>query len=97
MEDLFKDVVYPDGTKPNLSDVDVLQRHFAEWFVQSDIIDQPSTFPVMTLALCTDKDNNVLDEEFFDWACKVNTVNGKFNIYVDGDLFKVEIKFFIKE
>lgn len=27
----------------------------------------------------------------------VELQNGKFNIYVDGDLFKVEIKFFIKE
>ena len=80
MEDLFKDTVYPDGTKANLDSIDYLQKWFAEYFIELNNTDQPMTFPVLTVAMVKE-DGVVKDQEFLTWVAKNNLTSGIFNIY----------------
>lgn len=83
LEELYGDMIYPDGTKPNVESVISLQKMYAEW-----IMDETRTkgviftFPVLTIACLTDKETKEpKDREFFDWAAKTNAEFGLFNFY----------------
>jgi len=79
---LFADYVYPDYSHPNLDNVDKLQRLFAEYFSEIFGTEGIFTFPVTTLAISTDEKGEVVDEDFVQWASKVNADKAIFNIYI---------------
>lgn len=83
MEILFKDIVYPDGSHPNLDIVEEVQRIFCDWFCKGDpTLGMPYRFPVTTLNLRVDEHGNVLDQKALDYFSALNTKFGGFNIYV---------------
>lgn len=62
---LFSNFSYPDGTKPEWKQIDVLQRMFCKLHRELRLI-KPLTFPVTTF--CAVHDNNdCIDTEFKEW------------------------------
>jgi len=83
LELLFKELVYPDGTSPDLQLIMEIQKIFCDWFAKGD----PSTglpyrFPVCTLNIRIDENQDVIDQETFEYFCKINLNNSPFNVYV---------------
>lgn len=73
LKEIFGDYVYPDFTKVNFVSVRALSMEFFEYFEELYGKDGVPTFPVMTLACSLDrKTNEMIDPEFFDWACETN-------------------------
>ncbi len=80
---LFKDVVFPDGSKPDVDLIWEIQKIFADWFHKGDPVSGlPYRFPVVTLNLRTKKNGDVLDKEALDYYSKVNLDKAGFNIYI---------------
>lgn len=61
-EALFKDFVYPDGTKPEWEAINYLQKKFISWF-NEERSKCLLTFPVETVALLSDG-NDIIDKEY---------------------------------
>jgi ribonucleoside-triphosphate reductase len=83
LEHLFADVCYPDGSKPDLDQVEKVQRIFCDWFKRGD----PSTglpyrFPVVTLNIRIDENQQIIDKESFEYFSKINLEKACFNIYI---------------
>lgn len=80
---LYGSFMNPDGSKPDESSVQRLQRMYVEWFVEE--IEKTGfifTFPVLTACLLLDEGGNVRDEEFLEWLSSVNSKYGMINIYM---------------
>ncbi|MBU1007863.1 anaerobic ribonucleoside-triphosphate reductase [Candidatus Dependentiae bacterium] len=83
LEYLFGDLHYPDGSKPDFDIVEQVQKIFCDWFSKGDPISGlPYRFPVVTLNLRTDKNQNILDKNALEYFSKINLENGCFNIYI---------------
>lgn len=83
LQQLFGELVFPDGSAPDLHIVWEVQKIFCDWFRRGD----PSTgfpyrFPVVTLNLRIDDQRNVLDAEALDYFSAINLAKGCFNIYI---------------
>jgi ribonucleoside-triphosphate reductase len=83
LELLFGDLRYPDGSSPDFDIVEEVQKIFCDWFCKGDPSSGiPYRFPVVTLNLRTDENNNILDKKSLDYFSKINLKNGCFNIYI---------------
>ena len=83
LQGLFKDLYFPDGSQIDLEMVMDVQKVFCDWFAKGQRKDvlQPYPFPVVTANLKVDENKNIIDQESFEYFCKVN-MDGLFNIYV---------------
>ena len=84
LEKIFAHHTYPDGSSPDFDYIMKVQKLYAEFFANGD----PSTglpfrFPISTINISCDENKNIPDQEFLDWASKINTPTGCFNIYVN--------------
>ena len=79
---LFDGFVFADdGTEPNIDSFVELSKKFFEYFVEINNKEGVFTFPVMTLAVSLDDNNNYEDEEMIDWISKVNHEKSIGNIF----------------
>lgn len=83
LEQLFGQLVFPDGSRPDIDVIWEVQTIFCDWFRRGD----PSTgfpyrFPVVTLNLRIDEQRNVLDTEALEYFSFINLAKGCFNIYI---------------
>ena len=82
---LFKGYQLPttDGNfeDPDLPSAKELSKLFFEYFSHINCKEGIFTFPVMTIAISVDKENNPLDKEFCEWAAKANCEKGLANIF----------------
>ena len=65
---LFGNFKYPDGTKPEWHQIDVLQRMFCKLHRELRMI-KPLTFPVTTFCMVHDGEK-CIDESFKKWSCE---------------------------
>lgn len=86
---LFGHITFPDGSKPDMEYIMKLQKIFCEWFSHGDpITGFPYRFPVVTINITTDKQHNILDEDFAKWVAHVDRPLCNFNLHF-GDKSKV--------
>lgn len=69
-EGVFGDFLFPDGTKPKWETLSWLQKHFMQWF-NKEREKYVLTFPVETMALLTDGDDDFADKEYADFTAKM--------------------------
>jgi ribonucleoside-triphosphate reductase len=82
LKSLFGHIVYPDWTAPDLEYVMKVQRVFCEWFSNGDpITGFPYRFPVVTINLTTDDNDDFVDIETAKWAAHVDRKMGNFNLH----------------
>lgn len=80
LQSLFGHIIYPDWSKPDLEYIMKIQRVFGEWFSDGDpITGFPYRFPVVTMNLTTDDNDNFVDDETVRWAARINIKLGNFN------------------
>jgi ribonucleoside-triphosphate reductase (formate) len=80
---LFGELVYPDGSSPDLDLIMEIQKIFCNWFSKGDPTSGlPYRFPVCTLNIRIDENKNVIDQEAFDYFCQINMGNSPFNVYI---------------
>lgn len=79
-ESLFRDFVFPDGSKPHWDSLNWLQKRFIKWF-NKERTRSVLTFPVETMALLT-KDGDVLDEEYGDFTAEMYAEGHSFFTYM---------------
>lgn len=83
LKKLFGDYVYPDASRPDFDTIWEIQKIFCDWFHKGDpATGLPYRFPVVTLNLRVDDDDNVLDQEALEYFTKINLDKGCFNIYI---------------
>lgn len=79
---LFDGFVFADdGTEPNIDSFVGLSKKFFEYFVDINNKEGVFTFPVMTLAVSLDENNNYKDESIIDWISEVNHEKSIGNIF----------------
>lgn len=79
---LFGEFYYPDGTKPEWSAVDVLQRLFMKFFNKLRT-KQILTFPVETMAMVYDpKTNDIIDKDYKDFTAEMYAEGHSFFTYI---------------
>jgi len=83
-KELFKGYLIPDGddfVKPNLDSATELSKIFFEYYSEINSNEGIFTFPVMTLAISLDDNNEYLDPDFVDWAARANSKKAVANIF----------------
>lgn len=78
---LFKDMVYPDGSKIDIDYVDYVQDIFMQWFGKGAPNGEPYRFPIVTANFTTTGSGEVADKHFLQSVSKYNTPKGVFNIH----------------
>jgi len=78
---LFKDFVYPDGTKPEWEAIDFLQRKFMKWF-NAERKKCLLTFPVETMALLSDGKDKIKDSAYEDLTAEMYAEGHSFFTYI---------------
>ena len=77
---MFKDFVYPDGTKPEWEAVSALQKLFMKWF--NDLrLQQLVAFPVETFAMVHDG-KDIIDKEYKDLCAEMYAEGHSFFTYI---------------
>lgn len=79
-ESLFGEFYYPDGTKPEWSAIDTLQRLFMSWFNKLRL-KQVLTFPVETFAMVHDG-KDIIDKEYKDLCAEMYSQGHSFFTYI---------------
>ena len=79
-ESLFGNFVFPDGSKPQWSSLDWLQRRFMKWF-NKERTRTVLTFPVETMALLSEK-GDVKDKEYGDFTAEMYSEGHSFFTYM---------------
>lgn len=79
-ESLFGEFYYPDGTKPEWSAIDILQRLFMSWFNKLRL-KQVLTFPVETFAMVHDG-KDIIDKEYKDLCAEMYAQGHSFFTYI---------------
>lgn len=79
-ESLFGEFYYPDGTKPEWSAIDTLQRLFMSWFNKLRL-KQVLTFPVETFAMVHDG-KDIVDKEYKDLCAEMYAQGHSFFTYI---------------
>lgn len=77
---LFKDFVFPDGSKPEWEGVDYLQKKFMRWF-NEERTKTLLTFPVETMALLSDGEK-VIDEDYEKFTAEMQAKGHSFFVYI---------------
>lgn len=89
LQNLFGHIKFPDGTKPDFEFIMFIQKVFCEWFSKGDpITGFPYRFPVVTINMTTDKQNNLINKGFCRWVAHVDRKMGNFNLHF-GDKTKL--------
>lgn len=84
LEIVFKDYVYPDGSKPDYSYIMYVQKLFGEWFSKGDpATGLPYRFPICSVNLFVNEKGEIVDQDFLEWLSKNNIEKACFNIYVN--------------
>lgn len=78
---VFGDFVFPDGTKPNWETLSWLQKHFMKWF-NKEREEYILTFPVETMALLTDGNDDFIDKEYADFTAEMWSEGHSFFCYL---------------
>lgn len=82
---LFKDYKIPtpegDFVDPDLDSMIELSKLFFEYYSEINSEEGIFTFPVMTLAISLDEDNNYIDEDFVEWSSIANSEKALANIF----------------
>ncbi|HPM74134.1 MAG TPA: anaerobic ribonucleoside-triphosphate reductase [Saccharofermentans sp.] len=81
LENLFKEHVNPDFSKPDMESVKAVQKLFVDVYCEEQL-NGLFTFPVLTACLLLNKDNEPMDGEFLDYVSDVTAEHGLFNIYM---------------
>ena len=69
-EGVFGEFTFPDGTRPKWETLSWLQKHFMQWF-NEERRSYVLTFPVETMALLTDGDDDFMDKEYADFTAQM--------------------------
>lgn len=77
---LFGEFYYPDGTKPEWTAIDILQKMFMKFFNKLRT-KQILTFPVETLAMVHDG-KNIIDKEYKDFCAEMYAEGHSFFTYI---------------
>lgn len=80
LESLKDDYIFPDGSNPDIELVQQLQDLFVD-IMNEELRRTTPTFPVTTLCLCVDENNNIKDQEFLRHMSKKNMEFAFMNIY----------------
>lgn len=83
LEEMCKDIIFPDGSSPDIDIIDKLQHIFVD-IINTELERTPITYPVTTACYCIDEENNIKDDKFNDFIAETNLKWGFINIY-DGD------------
>lgn len=79
---LFDGFVFGDDfTQPNIDSTVELSKRFFEYFTDINNKEGVFTFPVSTLAVSLDENNEYQNEEFIDWISEVNHEKSIGNIF----------------
>ena len=78
---VFGDFVFPDGTKPVWKTLSWLQKRFMKWFNQ-ERTKYTFTFPVETMALLTDGNDDFIDKEYADFTAEMWSEGHSFFCYL---------------
>ena len=79
-ESLFGEFYYPDGTKPEWSAIDAVQRLFMDWFNKVRL-KQVLTFPVETFAMVHDG-TDIVDKEYKELCAEMYSKGHSFFTYI---------------
>ncbi len=79
-ESLFREFVFPDGTKPHWDSLNWLQKRFMKWF-NKERTKTVLTFPVETMALLS-KDGEMIDSEYADFTAEMYAEGHSFFTYM---------------
>jgi anaerobic ribonucleoside-triphosphate reductase len=83
LQKLFGDLVFPDGSKPDIDLIIEIQKIFCDWFCKGDPSSGlPYRFPVVTLNLRIDENRTILDRESLLYFSSINLERACFNIYI---------------
>lgn len=77
---LFQDFVFPNGDEPRWESVDLLQKHFMQWFNQErekSIL----TFPVVTVAMLTEN-GKIQSRDYAEFFAKELSQGNSFFVYL---------------
>lgn len=78
---VFGEFKFPDGTKPKWETLSWLQKHFMKWF-NKERESYLLTFPVETMALLTDGNDDFLDKEYADFTAEMWAEGHSFFCYL---------------
>lgn len=78
---VFGDFRFPDGTEPKWETLSWLQKKFMKWF-NDERTRYPLTFPVETMALLTDGDNDYIDKDYADFTAEMWSEGHSFFCYL---------------
>ena len=80
-EGVFGDFTFPDGTKPVWETLSWLQKRFMKWF-NKERLTYTFTFPVETMALLTDGNDDFMDKEYADFTAEMWSEGHSFFCYL---------------
>lgn len=80
-EGVFGDFMFPDGSKPKWETLSWLQKHFMKWF-NKEREKYILTFPVETMALLTDGNDDFLDKDYADFTAEMWSEGHSFFCYL---------------
>lgn len=80
LESMKDDYIFPDGSNPDIELVQQLQDLFVD-IMNEELTRTTPTFPVTTLCLCVDENNNIKDQEFLRHMSEKNMKFAFMNIY----------------
>lgn len=82
LNELFKHVVYPDFSQPDIEYVMELQKIFIEYFRKGNPLDGfPYSFPVVTMNITTNDNGDFIDNEFAMYCAEVDRELANFNLH----------------
>jgi ribonucleoside-triphosphate reductase len=79
-ESLFGEFYYPDGSQPEWTAIDVLQRLFMNWF-NTVRLKQVLTFPVETFAM-VHNGNDIIDQDYKELCAEMYSKGHSFFTYI---------------
>ena len=80
-EGVFGDFRFPDGTAPKWETLSWLQKRFMKWF-NKERLTYTFTFPVETMALLTDGNDDFMDKEYADFTAEMWSEGHSFFCYL---------------
>ena len=80
-EGVFGDFRFPDGSKPKWETLSWLQKRFMKWF-NKERESYVLTFPVETMALMTDGNDDFMDKEYADFTAEMWAEGHSFFCYL---------------
>jgi ribonucleoside-triphosphate reductase (formate) len=80
LEEMCGDYTFPDGSKPDIKTVQLVQKLFLE-VMNEELKRTPVTFPVTTACFSVDDEGNIKDESFLKEIALANLEYGFINIY----------------